>query len=38
MSTTRRRRVVAGETMFPPRAPFFEIVGNLEVPHTPPRS
>ena len=23
MSTTRLRLVVAGETMFPPRAPFF---------------
>ncbi len=39
MSTTRLRLVVAGETLFPPRAPFFlENVGNLPVPHTPPRS
>ena len=39
MSNARLRLAFVGETMFPPRAPFFlRVVGNLPVPHTPPRS
>ena len=38
VSTARLRLAVVGENqVFPPRAPFFLSVGNLPVPHTPPR-
>ena len=39
MSTTRLRLAVAGETLFPPRAPFsLRTWGTSRFPHTPPRS
>ncbi len=38
MSNARLRRAFAGETGFPRRTPFFEIVGKLPVSHIPPRS
>ena len=38
VTNARLRLAFAGETMFPPRAPLPESVGNLPVPHTPPRS
>ena len=39
MSNARLRLAFAGETMFPPLCPLLpETVGNLPVPHTPPRS
>ena len=36
MSDARIRLAFAGETMFPPRTPFFTDAGNLPVPRTPP--
>ncbi len=39
MTNARHRLAFMGETMFPPMCPLLpESVGNLPVPHTPPRS
>ena len=38
MTNARLRLAFAGKPCFPREAPFFENVGNLPVPHTPPRS
>jgi len=37
MITARLRLALVGETVFPPRTPFFSNAGNLPVPCTPPR-
>jgi hypothetical protein len=37
MNNARIWLAFAGETMLPPRTPFFSDAGNLPVPRTPPR-
>jgi hypothetical protein len=36
MNVRLRIASIVGETLFPPRAPFFSDAGNLPVPRTPP--